>query len=442
MDESICLDDDLLTPQTEQVPPTSPLAALDAPILEEEGEDSLAPAMSMENVKLETSPTSESLNLLSEEDNGSGQAVSKPMAIGRPTSQGDEAHVTVETEIADLSTSVPQVEPEPLVDEEQEVPEIGEGVEITLLELDEAASEEVKGDTKVVAKTEGEDTSAAESGLAGISSYFSGSPIDGEDQDARTFFDDLPVMTQTSLEAAEVEDQLDSLGKERTTSMGSSSSATEATTVSFEESKGAGMKFVGSMQNVSKFFVEEDVSNDAEGKSFFDTFTAADGEELVPQPDVVSPPVTVASATPPLPSPLHVSLPRSRTTSQSSPLASPRHGAHGKADSGAPLPSSDNPSVVQQAADALSSVQSAFQGGEDPFFASLNMSDMDRRNDAWIPSEMTRQTLVSVVNSPAGTYSPETDQLTMPGIIVEEALVRTGLQWGFFMRLWPGARLQ
>ncbi|XP_078681131.1 uncharacterized protein LOC144916034 isoform X2 [Branchiostoma floridae x Branchiostoma belcheri] len=67
------------------------------------------------------------------------------------------------------------------------------------------------------------------------------------------------------------------------------------------------------------------------------------------------------------------------------------------------------------------SSEGAFPGEEDPFTAVINMSEMDRRHDAWIPSERTRKTLVAIATSPPGTVMLEKDQLTMPGIMVDES---------------------
>nr|XP_054772794.1 trafficking protein particle complex subunit 12-like [Lytechinus pictus] len=60
------------------------------------------------------------------------------------------------------------------------------------------------------------------------------------------------------------------------------------------------------------------------------------------------------------------------------------------------------------------------QEDDDPFVEALRTSESDRRHDAWIPSEATQRILENRSIAQQGSEYVIRDQLTMPGIIVEE----------------------
>ncbi|XP_033113652.1 trafficking protein particle complex subunit 12-like [Anneissia japonica] len=53
---------------------------------------------------------------------------------------------------------------------------------------------------------------------------------------------------------------------------------------------------------------------------------------------------------------------------------------------------------------------------DDIFTAALSGGDSDRRHNAWIPTEKTRQVLISRMTSPQGSEFIDKNQLTMPGV--------------------------
>ncbi len=220
----------------------------------------------------------------------------------------------------------------------------------------------------------------------------------------------------------------------------------EAVPVSFEESKGQGIKVTPSTKSLTKYFSQENTEAvDKEGKSFFDTFTASEGDgalSMSPRPglgfpasvrtrlesvgegsDTLEPPTLS-----PLPSPFHAN--------QESSVSD----IHVPGPVGDTIqPSSQTPSFSESSLPPSltptptppTSAHAFGEGGEDPFTKGLNMSDIDRRYDAWIPSEATRQVLLSKVTSPA-TFVVQPHQVTMPGILFDEPLVSYINIWALF----------
>uniref|UniRef100_A0A8C6XKM6 Trafficking protein particle complex subunit 12 n=1 Tax=Naja naja TaxID=35670 RepID=A0A8C6XKM6_NAJNA len=71
---------------------------------------------------------------------------------------------------------------------------------------------------------------------------------------------------------------------------------------------------------------------------------------------------------------------------------------------------------ISQSPKPFSQIQAVFQGGDDPFASVLNMSEVDRRNDAWLPSDTTRSVLISVATQPYNNIFIDKENVTMPGL--------------------------
>uniref|UniRef100_A0A8C7KMG7 Trafficking protein particle complex subunit 12 n=1 Tax=Oncorhynchus kisutch TaxID=8019 RepID=A0A8C7KMG7_ONCKI len=61
-------------------------------------------------------------------------------------------------------------------------------------------------------------------------------------------------------------------------------------------------------------------------------------------------------------------------------------------------------------------LQAVFSGGDDPFATALNMSEADKRYDAWLPSEETRKVLISMATQHYSQVFVERERLAMPGL--------------------------
>ncbi|XP_042356318.1 trafficking protein particle complex subunit 12 [Plectropomus leopardus] len=176
--------------------------------------------------------------------------------------------------------------------------------------------------------------------------------------------------------------------------------------------------------SLSKFFTDNGQVNPA--SDFFDSFTVPSSFISVSNPNAEVPPG-------PSPAPI-VPTPERQLSSTSSSISTPG----GPLDSGAPTPSSvfsPAPTVATTkpqppppqaapaptqapapAAQPFNQLQAVFSGSDDPFATALSLSEVDRRHDAWLPSEETRKALISVATQ---QYSPayvETNRLTMPGL--------------------------
>lgn len=82
---------------------------------------------------------------------------------------------------------------------------------------------------------------------------------------------------------------------------------------------------------------------------------------------------------------------------------------------------------VPESPKPFSQIQAVFAGSDDPFATALSMSEMDRRNDAWLPNQATREVLMSVATQQYGTVFIDKENLTMPGLKFDNIQVRQGI---------------
>ncbi|XP_043926336.1 trafficking protein particle complex subunit 12 [Protopterus annectens] len=165
-----------------------------------------------------------------------------------------------------------------------------------------------------------------------------------------------------------------------------------------------------------KFFRDGGSSSNSSASDFFDSFTSS----------------FISVSNPNAGSPVQEQLSPQSTQAQTS--------SH---DTAAPLFFlGDNPSDkssatassvnIPQSPKPFSQIQAAFAGSDDPFATALNMSEVDRRYDAWLPSEETMKILISIATQQYSTVFVDKEKLTMPGLkfdniqgdAVKEVMVR------------------
>lgn len=88
---------------------------------------------------------------------------------------------------------------------------------------------------------------------------------------------------------------------------------------------------------------------------------------------------------------------------------------------------SPSPQDVSESPKPFSQIQAVFAGSDDPFATALSMSETDRRNDAWLPSQETREVLMSVATQQYGTVFIDKENLTMPGLKFDNIQVGCGM---------------
>lgn len=181
--------------------------------------------------------------------------------------------------------------------------------------------------------------------------------------------------------------------------------------------------------SLSKFFTDNGQTNPA--SDFFDSFTVPSNFISVSNPNAEIPPGAS-------PAPI-ATTPERQLSSTSSSLSTPG----GPLDSSAPTPSSVFPTPTESTANSqppppqitpaptqppapapapapqpqpFNQLQAVFSGSDDPFATALSLSEVDRRHDAWLPSEETRKVLISVATQQYSTAYVESSRLTMPGL--------------------------
>jgi len=269
---------------------------------------------------------------------------------------------------------------------------------------------------------------------SGISEYFK-SDVVGHEEDT-TFFDNLPPTSaggDTDVDTSPATDEHKKLAPLRMHTHDESEVKTDpsptsasphiyvddAEPVSFEEEKGAGFKPTPSTKNLSQFFGDNNDDGESKAASFFDVFTADEGdlplqsprssrtfsqsENSVSSVPPETPPIPSSVIEPPLTSPLQQAFPVKEDSMHSLTV---------------------DPSLSSDADMKDIGGMSPFQENADSFLSSLCASDVDRRTDAWIPSEITQQVLVAIVTSSPGSYSPDSNQMSLPKIMIEGSLVR------------------
>uniref|UniRef100_A0A8K9Y2D9 Trafficking protein particle complex subunit 12 n=1 Tax=Oncorhynchus mykiss TaxID=8022 RepID=A0A8K9Y2D9_ONCMY len=79
-------------------------------------------------------------------------------------------------------------------------------------------------------------------------------------------------------------------------------------------------------------------------------------------------------------------------------------------------PTQTEPAPATAPPQPFTQLQAVFSGGDDPFATALNMSEADKRYDAWLPSEETRKVLISMATQHYSQVFVERERLTMPGL--------------------------
>ncbi|XP_028856550.1 trafficking protein particle complex subunit 12 isoform X1 [Denticeps clupeoides] len=155
--------------------------------------------------------------------------------------------------------------------------------------------------------------------------------------------------------------------------------------------------------SLSKFFADNGSTNPA--SDFFDSFTTSSfisvSNPNAESPTVAAPPERQLSSS-------GTTMPNQTHQDVTTPIffgAPPMEGPTGASQPG-----------LAEATPPFSKLQAVFSGSDDPFATALSMSEVDRRYDAWLPSEETRKVLISVATQQFNPMHVDKECITMPGL--------------------------
>lgn len=164
--------------------------------------------------------------------------------------------------------------------------------------------------------------------------------------------------------------------------------------------------------SLSKFFADNGTVNPA--SDFFDSFTTSSSFISVSNPNAESP---------------KAGTPIERQLSSGS-CTVPSVGQQDGQTPGAFFSIAPQDSVpkamagLAEPAATMTKLQAVFSGSDDSFASALSMSEVDRRYDAWLPSEETRRVLILVAIQQVNPVYVERDRLSMPGLKFDNLQVR------------------
>lgn len=179
--------------------------------------------------------------------------------------------------------------------------------------------------------------------------------------------------------------------------------------------------------SLSKFFSDNGQVNPA--SDFFDSFTAPSSFISVSNPNAGIPPGH-GSAPAALTPERQLSSTSSSLSTPGGPVDSAAAEAIAKAQ---PSPPPGVPALNQAPAPPSSTqpqpfnkLQAVFTDSDDPFATALSLSEVDRRYNAWLPSEETRKVLIAVATQQCSPSQVEANRLTMPGLKFDNLQVNIG----------------